>query len=183
MRHLDEIIVHCSATNANWAHTKPLDWKVAEIRRWHLQRRFNDIGYHYIIDRDGTYQTGRDIGRTGAHVRGHNTSTVGICLLGGYGSNEKDDFSDHFTKAQDKTARELIAKLQAKYPTIEKVSGHNQYAAKACPGFHVPTWLAAKPMPKKEPVKRDDGPDNVVAWSLGTIWMGFLAWLDGRKGK
>lgn len=149
MRPLHGIIVHCTATTANWWHDKPASAKVAEVKRWHTLkppngRGWKDIGYHFLIDRDGTVATGRPLDQVGAHVQGHNTGTIGISLFGGHGSNEKDQFSDHFTIAQDKALRELIATLQAAYGPLT-VTGHNQYAAKACPGFYVPAWLTQPP--------------------------------------
>jgi N-acetylmuramoyl-L-alanine amidase len=149
MRPLHGIIVHCTATTANWWHDKPTSAKVAEVKRWHTLppphgRGWRDIGYHYLIDRDGAVATGRPIDQVGAHVQGHNTGTIGISLFGGEGSNEKDQFADHFTIAQNKALRTLIADLQAEHGPLT-VTGHNQYAAKACPGFYVPQWFAQKP--------------------------------------
>lgn len=141
MRNVNEIIVHCSATKADWMSTSPTSKKVAEIKKWHVQDNgWKDIGYHYLIDRDGTVASGRPVSQVGAHVSGRNTNTIGVCLLGGYGSNEKDPFSKHFTSAQEEALRNLIKDLRKAYPTITIVSGHNQYAAKACPGFNVPSW-------------------------------------------
>lgn len=145
MRPINEIIVHCSATRADWMAGQPTSAKVAEIRRWHVKDRgWRDIGYHYLIDRDGTIATGRPVDQVGAHVAGHNTGTVGVCLIGGHGSNENDQFSDHFTARQDEELRRLLKDLQQRFG-IKKITGHNQYAAKACPGFRVSEWLAQKP--------------------------------------
>jgi N-acetylmuramoyl-L-alanine amidase len=142
MRKLTEIIVHCSATRPEWMDNRPTEDKVEEIRRWHVEDRgWSDIGYHYIIDRDGTVKEGRSMERDGAHVRGHNKGTVGICLLGGFGSSENDSPHDHYTPSQLASLRMLIADMEAQHTTISKVSGHNEYAAKACPGFRVQTWL------------------------------------------
>lgn len=149
MRPLHEIIVHCSATQPNWAHDKSAEWKVQEIRRWHMStpRNWSDIGYHYIIDRDGTIAKGRPLERIGAHVQGHNTGTIGICLIGGHGSTATDDPTDHFTINQLDAARRFIDDLRAKYPTIRRVSGHNDYTdGKACPGFKVAAWMAMQPI-------------------------------------
>lgn len=146
MRTLSEIIIHCSATRADWMDGKPTSAKVAEIRRWHTKDRgWNDIGYHYLIDRDGTTVVGRPISVDGAHVQGRNKGTVGVCLIGGHGSDPTDKFADHFTAEQEDALRKLLEDLQAKYPAITKVSGHNDYAAKACPGFKVSEWLTGKP--------------------------------------
>lgn len=141
MRKITEIILHCSATRPNWMHDAGTTAKVAEIRRWHVvERGWRDIGYHYVIDRDGTVALGRPLGQTGAHVVGRNTGTVGICLVGGHGSSAYDSFSDHFTQAQDRALRAVIADLRRKYGPLD-VSGHNQFAKKSCPGFEVPKWL------------------------------------------
>jgi len=121
--------------------------KVAEIRRWHVvERGWSDIGYHYVIDRDGQVYTGRPIERSGALVnREVNLRAVGICLIGGHGASTADPFEKNYTPEQDSSLRELIDRLRAEYPSIKRVSGHNEYAAKACPGFHVTRWLAHKP--------------------------------------
>lgn len=149
MRPINEIIVHCSATQWHWMLDSPTADKVAEIRRWHVRdRKWRDIGYHYIVDYNGTVATGRPIEQVGAHVKGHNTGTIGICLIGGHGAAATDDFSDHFTKLQDKALRKLLKELQDRYG-IDKVTGHNQYSAKGCPGFNVPKWLGAANVEKK----------------------------------
>ena len=143
MRPLNEIIVHCSATRPEWMATAKTAAKVAEIRRWHMSDRgWRDIGYHFLIDRNGAVATGRPLDQVGAHVVGRNTGTVGVCLIGGHGSSERDAFADHFTPAQDAALRKLLADLIKAHPTIARVSGHNQWAAKACPGFNVPGWYA-----------------------------------------
>jgi hypothetical protein len=119
----------------------PTAKKVEEITRWHVKDRgWRTIGYHYLIDRNGTVATGRPVEQVGAHVQGHNTGTIGVCLIGGHGSSETDQFAEHFTPAQDKALRHLLADLQHRYK-IGKVTGHNSYAAKACPGFNVLKWL------------------------------------------
>ena len=144
MRPINEIIVHCTATRPEWMAGRPLAEKVAEIRRWHVSDRgWKDIGYHYLIDRDGKVAEGRPLAQIGAHVAGRNTGTIGIALFGGHGSAETDAFAANFTPAQDQALRGLIAKLMKAHPTIVRVSGHNLYARKACPGFNVPSWYAA----------------------------------------
>ena len=144
MRPINELIIHCTATPADWRAGSKTSAKVSEVRRWHKGRGWSDIGYHYLVDRDGTVAKGRPVERIGAHVRGHNTGSIGIALFGGHGSSENDNFADNYTPEQDKALRALIADLQRKYGA-SKVTGHNQYAAKACPGFKVDRWLARKP--------------------------------------
>lgn len=153
MRLINEIIIHCAATAPTWMNDQPTSAKVAEIRRWHKARGWRDIGYHFVIDRDGTVAEGRGVSVTGAHVKGRNRNTIGICLLGGKGSNERDKFEEHFEPAQADALRDLIARLKRDIPTIKTVSGHNQYAAKACPGFNAPEWYASR---TERPVDRDD---------------------------
>ena len=144
MRNVTEIIIHCTATRADWWKSKSSQAKVNEVRRWHKDKSWSDIGYHYLIDRDGTVVDGRPVEKVGAHVKGHNTGTIGVSLFGGFSSNENDKFSDHYTPEQETALRDLLNKLKRKYPSITKASGHNEYAAKACPGFNVREWLFDK---------------------------------------
>ena len=163
MRKITEIIVHCTATRADWWAGKRTSEKVREIKRWHVQDRgWADIGYHFLIDRDGTIAKGRDIARDGAHVQGKNKGTIGISLFGGHGSAETDKFGQNFTPQQDAALRKLIGDLHGQFGKVP-VTGHNQYAAKACPGFNVPAWFGAKAAPKpvappKTPAQREVTP-------------------------
>lgn len=151
MRKINEIIIHCTATRPDWWTGTSAEVKTNEVRNWHTSKGWSDIGYHYLIDRDGTVVTGRPLDRTGAHVKGHNTGTVGISLFGGFGGSAGDSFADNFTEDQERALLDLIAKLKADHPSITKISGHNQYAAKACPCFSVPAWLKKAQSPKMKP--------------------------------
>jgi N-acetylmuramoyl-L-alanine amidase len=143
MRAINEIIIHCTATGPNWWASKPTKSKVNEVRRWHVEDRgWSDIGYHYLIDRNGTIAEGRPVERSGAHTKGHNANSIGISLFGGHGGAATDAFDDNFTLEQEVALRELIEKLQGEHPNITKISGHNQYSSKACPCFSVPNWLS-----------------------------------------
>ncbi len=145
-RRIDEIIIHCTATRADWWKSRNANQKVAEVRRWHVEDRgWSDIGYHFLIDRDGAVSEGRPLERAGAHAKGHNKRSIGIALFGGHGGSENDLFSDHFTPEQERALRGLIERLGSRFGDL-KVSGHNQYAAKACPCFSVPEWRAGKPV-------------------------------------
>lgn len=150
MRPIDEIIIHCTATRPDWEPNLTPKRKLSIIRGWHTDKGWSDIGYHYVIFRDGTVLTGRPIEKIGAHVKGHNTGTIGVSLEGGFGSATTDSFSDHFTEEQEKALKTLLEDLKSKYD-IKKITGHNQYAPKACPGFDVPTWLG-KPEKTREKV-------------------------------
>lgn len=142
MREIDEIIIHATATNPSWMADKPVDDVVAEIRRWHVEeRKWSDIGYHVVIHRDGAVGYGRPVERTGAHVGGRNKTTIGVSLVGGRGGIADGEFSDNFTPEQEASLRQLIEDYKKKFPSITKVSGHNEYASKACPCFSVKAWL------------------------------------------
>lgn len=145
MRKITGIIIHCTATRPAFMEGHSTAAKVAEIRRWHVDPKprgngWSDIGYHFLIDRNGAVAKGRPIERDGAHVRGHNKGTIGISLFGGHGSAETDSFGVNFTGEQAAALRKLVNDLRAKYGMVP-ITGHNEYAAKACPGFNVQTWL------------------------------------------
>ena len=177
MRKITEIIVHCTATRSDWWSGKPAKAKVAEVRKWHVEgNKWKDIGYHYLIDRDGTVVSGRDVETVGAHVKDHNIGTIGVALFGGHGSEATDKFEDHFTKAQDAALRKLIADLRVRFGDL-KVSGHNEYAAKACPGFYAPAWFK-KPLP--EPEVKQEKPKSLIDVIVGII-MAFISSLKGGK--
>lgn len=130
-RKIYEIIVHCSAT------PEGKDFTVDNIRRWHLQRGFADIGYHYVIYRDGTIHEGRDVDRTGAHCLGHNAHSIGICYIGGVNSDGKTP-KDTRTPAQKESLRNLVNQLITLYDLPRShVYGHYQFANKACPSFRI----------------------------------------------
>jgi N-acetylmuramoyl-L-alanine amidase len=130
-RAIDEVIVHCTAT------AEGKDYTVADIRAWHKQRGFSDIGYHYVVYRDGRVMLGRPVGQVGAHCADHakNRGTIGISYVGGVAANGKTA-KDTRTDAQRASLLWLTAALAAKHP-VRRVTGHNRYAAKACPSFDV----------------------------------------------
>ena len=152
-RQIEEVIVHCLDTPPHWMEGRSVDEKVAEVRRWHVEERgWSDIGYAAIIDFDGTIGWGRDLNNDGdyfddigAHTLGRNRRSVGIALVGGHGSAATDNFSDHFTAAQDVALRQVIATVKNYAKKDLPVNGHNQYANKACPGFNAPSWYAGRP--------------------------------------
>lgn len=135
MRTINEIILHCAAT------PEGKDYTVADIDRWHRARKFNGIGYHWVIYRDGTVHPGRPEARQGAHCTGHNAHSVGVCYIGGCATDGKTP-KDTRTAAQKGAMEALVRKLLKQYPGAT-VHGHNEYAAKACPSFDVKAWLKA----------------------------------------
>lgn len=140
---VETIFVHCSATRSDWMAGNSLADKIAEIDRWHKGRGWSGVGYHWIIDRDGTVAPGRPETEVGAHTAGYNTGSIGVCLIGGFGSSENDAFDKNFTAAQDAALRRLVEEIKGR-AEIKAIRGHNEVAAKACPGFQVGRWLSGK---------------------------------------
>lgn len=128
MRSLKEIVLHCSATPEGRHVT------VETIRKWHKKRKWKDIGYHFVIYLDGSIHDGRPLDQIGAHVRGRNTGTIGICYVGGVAADGKTA-KDTRTPQQKAALVRLMTELVRKYPTIKLISGHHDYANKACPCF------------------------------------------------
>ena len=126
-RTIKELIVHCSAT------PEGKDYSVDTIRQWHLQRGFSDIGYHYIIYRDGSIHIGRDESIIGAHCTGHNTNSIGVCYIGGCASDGKTP-KDTRTTEQKQSLVKLLKELKTKYPQAS-IHGHRDFSSKACPSF------------------------------------------------
>ena len=129
MRKISKIILHCSATPEG----KP--FTVDDIRRWHKAKGWRDIGYHYVIHLDGSIHPGRPESKTGAHCRGQNRCSIGICYIGGVASDGRTP-KDTRTPAQRKAMTSLISELQRRYPDAT-LHGHYEFAAKACPSFLV----------------------------------------------
>lgn len=126
-RRITEIIVHCSAT------LEGKDYTVADIKGWHLKRGFSDIGYHYVIYRDGSVHIGRDVNIGGAHCTGHNSNSIGVCYIGGCGKTPSEA-KDTRTDAQKAALLKLLKDLKAIYPKAT-IHGHREFANKACPSF------------------------------------------------
>lgn len=127
MREKNEIIIHCTATPEGRIVTVP------DVITMHKQRGFSTIGYHYLIGLNGEVWAGRNIEVAGAHCEGHNSKSIGIAYVGGMTKDMKEP-KDTRTIAQKDALFLLVRKLKRKY-NITKVSGHRDYAAKACPCF------------------------------------------------
>lgn len=122
MNKIDSIVIHCSATNEG------VEYKAADIERWHKQRGFKQIGYNYVIDLDGTVEIGRPLTMDGAHCntaglsgKSYNTHSIGICYIGGLDKDGKA--KDTRTDKQKESLRTLVYRLIEKYPIID-VLGH-----------------------------------------------------------
>jgi len=126
------VVVHCSATPAK------MDVGAKEIDRWHRQRGWLGIGYHYVIRRDGTVEEGRPEDRPGAHAYGYNKVSIGICLVGGLSTRKRP--YNNFTKEQFAALRKLIDSIFLRY-RIRRVVGHRDLDPhKDCPSFDVKSW-------------------------------------------
>jgi hypothetical protein len=151
-RRIDLLVIHCAATPNGRPNT------AADINAWHHQRGFRrnarlmtkyayslalkHIGYHWVIQVDGTLESGRHPDEIGAHATGHNSHSLGICLIG----------TDRFTVAQWDMLAALARACQETYPSIKRVLGHFDLpgVTKYCPGFNVRTWQDADMKPRSE---------------------------------
>lgn len=130
MRPITKLVVHCSDTPDG----KDIGFK--EINRWHKLRGWKSpsgihCGYHYILRRDGTLETGRPLEEVGAHVEGANKDSVGVCLVG----------RRNFAPAQIVELKILLRALLKKFPNAT-VYGHREFESakrqgKTCPNFDV----------------------------------------------
>lgn len=127
LRTIDKIVVHCSAT------PKGRDVSVDTIRKWHVEERgFSDIGYHWVVELDGSINKGRHESKSGAHAKGYNSRSIGVCYVGGVDSNMKA--KDTRTEAQKEALHCLLVDLKGRYPNAEIV-GHCDLSKKDCPSF------------------------------------------------
>ena len=124
MRKIKKIILHCTDT------PEKMDIGSKEINKWHRQRGFALIGYHYVIRRNGTIEKGRSENRIGAHCYGYNRYSLGVCLVG----------RGKYTKAQFKSLKSLLNELQARYSEAT-INAHYEYSNKDCPMFDVAGYL------------------------------------------
>jgi len=133
-----ELILHCSANGPN------SNIGAAEIRKYHTLpvakggRGWEDIGYHFVIKRDGTVEPGRKLEYQGAHCTGHNRFSIGICLVGGVDVSGQPQ--DNFTFMQFEALAMLLREMRKRWPKAV-IYGHNEFANKACPVFSVPKFL------------------------------------------
>lgn len=165
MRHINEIIIHCTDTPAG----RPVS--VAEINRWHLERGWSGIGYHRVIHLDGRREAGRPIARIGAHVAGHNVGTIGVVYIGGRSADMKRT-TDTRTAEQKQALTAEIIDLRDRFG-ITRISGHHDYdRGKACPCFDAraeyghlfPAMTETQPVFDAMIRRGDHGP-AVAAWA------------------
>ena len=188
MRKINEIIVHTLATPKGWMVSKTDEQKLAEVRRWHVKERgWSDIGYHFIVFRDGRVLEGRPVAKAGAHTKGRNANSIGIALEGGKGHNRTEPFSAVYTVKQGKALARLISKMNDEYGVVE-LSPHNKYSSKECPAFDFYAWLddlaiemspsvpyvapdvEPAPQPVLPPDMPDPVPEDINAQSAARPW-------------
>lgn len=122
-RSITEIIIHCTAT------PEGKDVTVDQIRTEHIVNRgFSDIGYHYVIYRNGHVADGRDVDKIGAHCTNHNAHSIGIAYVGGVENKpgvpyNKQKAKDTRTLAQKAALLSLLVDLRKLYPAA-KIIGH-----------------------------------------------------------
>lgn len=128
MRELNKVILHCSATEEG------KEYNAADIKRWHVEgNKWSDIGYHYVILLDGTIEQGRDLDIAGAHVKGENAKSIGVCYIGGLRAGKA---VDTMTELQEVAWLDLVRSLRLLFGWMP-VQGHNEFSNKACPSFNV----------------------------------------------
>jgi len=128
MRPLIRVILHSTAT------PEGRDVTVDEIRQWHIDRGWADIGYHFVIYRNGQIKLGRPISEQGAHTLGHNEDSIGVVYVGGTG--QSGNAKDTRTTAQKISTRLLLVYFRLRYQ-INEVLGHKQCTYTECPSFDV----------------------------------------------
>lgn len=159
------ITVHASATFPS------MDIGVATIRKWHLDRGWNDVGYHYVIRRDGTVEKGREDHVMGAQVGSHNSHNIGICMAGGLKEGTQQA-EDNFTDQQYSALTELITELHEEWLDA-KLMGHNDfsgYHSRGCPCFNQHAYFEWLEYAWEADYKPDNWTDHSVhSWKNGIV--------------
>ena len=127
MRSITFIVIHCSAVRPGQQSS------AADIDRWHKDKGWKGIGYHYVVRRDGSIEQGRSLEQVGSHVVGHNKHSIGICYEGGMDDTGRN--VDTRTPAQKVTLRRLVEDMHARFPKAVIVGHHNLNPLKDCPCF------------------------------------------------
>jgi len=167
------IVMHYSATYPDQ------DIGAAEIDKWHRERGFARIGYHWVIRRNGTIEAGRPENVTGAHVRGMNTGKIGVCVVGGLDRAKGANVGvDNRTPAQIAAQIKLTREILARHPGA-KVVGHRDLVATQCPAYDAGEWWAsvqaveAKPAPAQlDPAEQPRGLLAAILALLARIFGG-----------
>ncbi len=155
------IVIHYSATPVE------MDVTSADIDTMHRRRGFKEIGYHWYIRKSGAIEMGRDLSQpgrfeVGAHSKGENSSSIGICFEGGVTRADPNTGFDSRTPAQKRVMIDLIRKMQDRFPGAV-VRGHRDMpdAATQCPGFDATLWW--------DEVRRKEREPNPIAAIINAI--------------
>lgn len=126
-----EVILHCTADPEGRDNT------VEKIDATHKKQGWAMIGYHYVVDVHGKVYRGRPEQMVGSHAQGHNSTSIGVCYVGGM-DKEYKNAKDTRTDEQKAAMYDLVHHLLRVYGlTINNVHCHNEYASKACPSFSI----------------------------------------------
>ena len=132
MRKINNVIIHCTDTYAD------MDIGIDTVRQWHVnERKWSDVGYHFLIRRSGELEVGRAEQVAGAHAAGKNKHSIGVALVGGKGHGK--ELPTNFTVTQWSALEQLVRDLVDRYPKAE-VIGHNDCSPKTCPTFDGKAW-------------------------------------------
>lgn len=136
------IVIHCAATRPSQ------DVGAADIRKWHKAKGWADIGYHWVIRRNGKIEAGRAENLVGAHEPTRNRNSVGICLVGGVSEKDFTKAENNYTPEQWAALEKLVGQVLTRYPKA-KVMGHRDCPGvrKACPSFDAIAWAKGKGFP------------------------------------
>ena len=178
------IVIHYSATPIE------RDFTAADIDRMHRARGFNEIGYHYFIRKDGTVETGRDLSQPGrfeqgAHSKGENSSSIGVCFEGGVRASAPNVGFDSRTPAQERAMERVVWDLLDRFPGAV-VKGHRDMpgAATQCPGFNAQAWwdsVARAPVPPPPDIEPIAPPAQEIPPSPWAALFAAIARIFGGK--
>ncbi|MCE8052289.1 lysozyme [Halomonas daqingensis] len=152
------IILHCAATRPS------MDIGLKEITSWHKQRGFTSCGYHFIIRRDGTIETGRQVTQQGAHALNYNRHSIGICLVGGVTEHNVNVPEDNFTPAQYTALNQLLDKLLTEHKGAD-IIGHNGlsgHTTRGCPSFNWRSYKKFILLAHEATYRPDDWADHTI---------------------
>lgn len=150
-RPVRKVFIHCTASDV------PAHDNIATIDRWHKDRGWSGIGYHFLIHKSGEMSPGRSLEIVPAAQAGYNTGSIAVCLHG--------LAKDKFTEAQFATLRKFSAAVDRAYNDAVTFHGHCEVAAKACPVFDYRKVLALDArgqMPDELPPKPGADSDDIV---------------------
>ena len=133
---IEYIVIHCSDTPPSYDVTAAIvdEWHRAPPRNWDM------IGYHFFIRLSGLIEIGRGLDIPGAHVRGYNARSWGVCLAGGRKANIGGE-DNNFTAEEFESLGKVIRGLKELAPQAKVVGHMDLDDKKYCPSFNVDDWI------------------------------------------